>query len=129
MKIEIDKWLRTAYGLNKVIRIDDEVEDTCGLIHLNDSTFYNFYTKKGKVFLEDGIDYKVADTPQELIQDIDIVEANEYYEFQNPMKVYSNVDGVINVSGKCGGYKHDEITKIYTPNEDKSQYTLQWEAK
>ena len=124
--IKVEQWIRTAYGLDKVIRIDDEIENTCGLLYLKEGTFYNFYTENGKVFLEDKVVYQTADTPQELIQVGDIVEL-ENDAFTVKIEVINM--RLKHLQSYHLEYNLDmyEITKIYTPNKDKTVYTEQWE--
>ena len=71
-------------------------------------------------------DVKIADTPQELIQVGDLVETDIYpllpvTEVLNDLHINCYCEKFIRVKDGCN------ITKIYTPNEDKSVYTLQWE--
>ena len=123
MKIKVEQFIRTKHGLDKIIKIDDEVDDTCGLIHLTDNTFYNFYIENGEVFLEDKIDYKVASIPQELIEAGDLVTYDTGMT-SDTFIVTENVMEWIKGRGIC--IHKQWITKIYTPNEDKSQFTLQY---
>ena len=65
---------------------------------------------------------KINDMPQDLIQCGDLVQMVNETTLEQvrrvlPKKIYTT-------SSYCN---REFITKIYTPNEDKSQYTLQWE--
>ena len=70
----------------------------------------------------------IANTPQELIQVGDLVETDIYpllpvTEVLNDLHINCYCEKFIRVKDGC------DIIKIYTPNEDKSVYTLQWEIK
>ena len=70
---------------------------------------------------------KVKDTPKELIQAGDLV----FYEDGEKIFVDEKMGNALAQKFKKGLIckLHFRITKILTPNEDKTQYTLQWEAK
>lgn len=74
----------------------------------------------------DGKEHKVADTPQELIEDNDIGFIEEWQSIET---LYISDDGVYCYMDSKRHFIGKDITiiKILTPNEDKSVYTLQWE--
>ena len=131
MKIKVEQFIRTKHGLDKIIKIDDEVDDTCGLIHLTDNTFYNFYTEDEKVFFEDEIDYKVANTPMELLQDGDLIKYRMYVGSDRvvtksiPLAVCGNMKNEVMIYAASMLIPHDWITDILTPNLN-GGYDLQY---
>lgn len=74
------------------------------------------------------IDVIVADTPQGLVQEGDLVEHRKYSngEIERVTEI-DNLLGSIETENDIL-YLYD-IIAIYTPNKDKTQYTLQWRSK
>lgn len=77
---------------------------------------------------------KVADTPQELVMVGDIVEILkrriniDYHDFNRNVKLEvmnKSLDAYIGF-GSDNDFHINDIVAIYTPNAEKTQYTLQW---
>ena len=71
-------------------------------------------------------DVKVADNPRELIEVGDLVEV--IYQHSNDKLPLGEViykdEYFINI--QSASVRYDRVTKILTPNKDKSVYTKQW---
>ena len=98
---------------NKYFRINDEIGRVIGILSNG-----NLSTTKGVKGQHQMV--KLADTPQELIQVGDLVSCSRYYDLPS---IIDEED----YEQLLEEYWQPFITKIYTPNEDKSQYTIQWE--
>lgn len=124
MKVKVGQWVRTNYGM--IGKLDMRYSATYRgsellEFHYTVDTIDNPRIKHG-VTHENVI--KVADTPQKLIEVGDLI---------------CGYNGVCFIVDDCcpacvfdrGTLDFDshEITAIYTPNKDKSQYTLQWRVE
>ena len=68
----------------------------------------------------------IANTPQELIQVGDLVD-DDVMGYLVEVLAINNNGGLLTNEYNDGQYIYSyQVVKIYTPNEDKSQYTLQW---
>lgn len=70
---------------------------------------------------------KVADTPQELIEVGDLVKHNCNDETVIEEVILIITEASLETTNTIMG--SNWVTKIYTPNNDNSIYTLQWEAE
>ena len=110
MKIKVGQYVRRKNGIiDKVLDIikDDKLGE---YLHCGHRGIFDYKLK----------DLKVANTPQELIEVGDLVSINEW----TFIVTYIN-NGIINGDAQLN-IKTTKITKIYTPNKDKSVYTLQY---
>ncbi|MCK4442004.1 MAG: hypothetical protein KAU90_08345 [Sulfurovaceae bacterium] len=111
MKIEIGQWVRDRYG--NIFSVLD--------------VYQNEYYCLVNETLE-GVDFKsiikVANTPQELIQVGDLVKF--YHSFK--VEVVGIKKNLLRVSSGSWHFM-EEIIELYTPNEDKSVYTLQYKKE
>jgi hypothetical protein len=118
MKAEVGQWIRSCNFIYQVEKIrvfggKNQVVGTC----------------KGAPIKSVCTDFdeieQVANTPQELVQTGDLIETNNI-----PRPHY--VQSITGFDGKYLEYNQlyrvhrDDITAIYTPNKNKTQYTEQW---
>jgi len=115
MKIKVGQWVRTSQntivqlvGLNK---------------YKNELRYFDYIGKySGKILCENNI-IKVADTPQELIKEKDLLMYQD-----NLLYVYAIIDKLYFQDKRGYAYKFDLCSKILTPNSN-GGYDLQWEEE
>ena len=121
MEIKVG-YFRTNLGLiNQIIGVNKELDN---IVIKGKDVIYSFGAYEN-IFG----DYNITDRPQELIQVGDLICHNEWEDYDE----LELVRGVLKtkdilLSGSVPVFP-ENITKIYTPNKDKSQYTLQWESE
>ena len=127
MEVRVGQWVRGTHKfINDIPRIRflkvDELTKICNWPHYK-GLHKDAYNKNMYIRKEDII--KIADTPQELIQVGDLVEiGNSNNRVLQVDRLHHDIQCVeFNDIVIC----YDQITKIFTPNKDKSVYTLQWE--
>ena len=117
MEVKVEQWVRSGKDIKEVLLVEQDEKRVTVL----DDVWRYWYMERGKnfagylQFIE-----KVADTPQELIRVGDLVWHKHIASNPTLIKDKEELEWLLE-SFKI-------ITKIYTPNEDKSVYTLQWEA-
>ena len=105
MEVRVGQWAR---------RNDDRIFQIFPTYCLTNSDW------KSKEFGYDDTIIKVADTPKELVQEGDLVEWNN--------QTFKIGNGHLEVTlSRLRVF--DNITAIYTPNEDKTVFTEQWRVK
>ena len=99
----------------------DHKEDYLFTLSKNDIEQFSNYENQ----MFDYIGWSIANTPQELIQVGDLVEHVKNVEGEKEQVVDIDLElGYIETRLFVLHISH--ITAIYTPNKDKTQYTLQW---
>lgn len=118
MKIKVGQWVRTKTNIiTKVIDVDE----------WNKKPRYWYKITEDFAIADTEDNLKVANTPQELVQVGDLVEAKGNIFI--PIRFYQGngkllVSGWFNLDGEF--ISLNDITAIYTPNKDRTQYTEQW---
>lgn len=120
MKIEVGQWFRTQW--NTIYKFN-------GTFDTDDEDIKCVWSTSGNlVSLVDIV--KVADTPQELIQDKDLITFN-----QNPVdeEICESIVFEVDDWGKLYDdlekeFSRVEVLKIFTPNSN-GDYIKQWEAE
>ena len=123
MKVKVGQWLRRENEID-IIRFKG---------FRTDKTPYIAFRRMGIINTENS-NYIIKDTPQELIQVGDLVYAPKFRnnESRNLFEVcdieeYSvNDKNLVAIFDEYGNDLKDYVEAIYTPNEDKTQYTEQW---
>ena len=127
MEIKVGQWVRTSNGTTAKVFKMEISKLVC--VNLEGITKY---VRNGKVFSSPTCNFvytrvlKVADTPQELIQVGDLYELTSNFTNRKQIFEATENDSIFKII-KNNSKDIELLTKIFTPNKDKSVYTLQWE--
>lgn len=131
MKGEIGQYIRTTTGKIWQINIiwKDGVKAIWALSSKNGNWTYierdlEYDYGTSLIFVE-----KVADTPQELIEVGDLVKYNCLSSTRTRFVGRKDECGWFRDTENDGCIRFKDITKILTPNADKTVYTQQWEQE
>ena len=123
MEKNVGQWVRFINNDNehKILQIKEYAD----YIYIN-----GLGIDEGKIIiLNEKLIIAVASNPQELVKVGDLVDSNTLGYFVEVLGV-NNDGSLLTNEYNDGQYVYvKNVIKILTPNADKSQYTLQWEAQ